>query len=528
MSYEEFKLQFAQMYEHYERHRADNITDPVVRQQHPISTISGWDQQTQANGCLPEDEQWHNSHPSLQEIEHDADKSEPVCSCDYNSTMSEGSPASYVAKQEDSEGVSLDSRTSDLYSDIKIGKESPFSQDSPIKSQIAESPESLLTTEGSPVCNGLHNVLESSPSFGSPAKTKDLTKEEIVEEIVEEILKKSVKLLEENVENVDNVCPVVLDEEIVEAVNEIVNKVDSLSDVAAVQSVVMTTSPEKEVLDSDLSERYLTPIEESEKASGEEIDNNKVDEEIKSAIVDVVLINSKEPDNLSVNVEQTDSNKMISEAVPIIVENSAVSVELEPSNVESSRNIKSTDIPNEFISASPDDSSKSQEGAEVSNEVPTAIENIPTISQICDPSHYASASSDNKTNLESEKSKPATPVKDDKQRRVSLPLNHLEGPAGEPGKEGNVQVSPQKRPRSASTSTQVDPNHFGRLPDIIFKISPFILKLIIVLLYFSLKKRSKTKFSNENNIFMVASHFRSFFLLENRLKRLVFAQIHYT
>lgn len=34
------------MYEHYERHRSDNITDPAVRQQRPISTISGWDTQT--------------------------------------------------------------------------------------------------------------------------------------------------------------------------------------------------------------------------------------------------------------------------------------------------------------------------------------------------------------------------------------------------------------------------------------------------------------------------------------------------
>lgn len=34
------------MYEHYERHRSDNITDPALRQQRPISTISGWDQQS--------------------------------------------------------------------------------------------------------------------------------------------------------------------------------------------------------------------------------------------------------------------------------------------------------------------------------------------------------------------------------------------------------------------------------------------------------------------------------------------------
>ena len=33
------------MYEHYERQRSDNITDPALRQQRPISTISGWEQQ---------------------------------------------------------------------------------------------------------------------------------------------------------------------------------------------------------------------------------------------------------------------------------------------------------------------------------------------------------------------------------------------------------------------------------------------------------------------------------------------------
>lgn len=47
VSYEEFKLQFAQMYEHYERQRTDNITDPALRQARPISTISGWEREEQ-------------------------------------------------------------------------------------------------------------------------------------------------------------------------------------------------------------------------------------------------------------------------------------------------------------------------------------------------------------------------------------------------------------------------------------------------------------------------------------------------
>ncbi|KYB27871.1 Neurobeachin-like Protein [Tribolium castaneum] len=399
VSYEEFKLQFAQMYEHYERHRADNITDPLVRQQHPISTISGWDQQTQvSNGC--HSEEWHNSHP-LQEIEAETDKSEPVCSCDYNSTMSEGSPASYLAKHEDSEGVSLDSRTSDLYSDVKIGKESPFSQDSPIKSQVAEDTPESEATEGSPVCNGIHN--ESSPSFGSPTRiSEEAAKNEIIEEIVQEILSNSEKLLEER--DVGSLSPVVQDEEIIQAVNEVVEVTKDIP-----------TSPEKEVQDSE-SERYLTPTEETEKVCEETDNKAKSDNE-----------NSKLD---SVSDKPTDNK--ISEAVPI-VEISAVSVELEPSNVESSLE---ANIPE----PSCNDDSKN-EGTETS-EVP-AVENIPTISQICDPSHYTSSEETQENAHEEAK------------RRGSLPNGQQDG-----GKENQAQNSPQKRPRSASTSTQVDPNHF--------------------------------------------------------------------
>ena len=70
VSYEEFKLQFAQMYEHYERQRADNITDPEVRQQRPISTISGWDQQHSENDGYSRPATWTvQQNQELQHIE---------------------------------------------------------------------------------------------------------------------------------------------------------------------------------------------------------------------------------------------------------------------------------------------------------------------------------------------------------------------------------------------------------------------------------------------------------------------------
>ena len=56
------------MYEHYERHRSDNITDPEVRQQRPISTISGWDQQHAGNNGYTRPVHWENQQN--QEIQH--------------------------------------------------------------------------------------------------------------------------------------------------------------------------------------------------------------------------------------------------------------------------------------------------------------------------------------------------------------------------------------------------------------------------------------------------------------------------
>ena len=53
VSYEEFKLQFNNMYEKYERRRADNLTDPEERLQKPISTISGWEKQSQKSENSP-------------------------------------------------------------------------------------------------------------------------------------------------------------------------------------------------------------------------------------------------------------------------------------------------------------------------------------------------------------------------------------------------------------------------------------------------------------------------------------------
>lgn len=474
------------MYEHYERQRTDNITDPVVRQQRPISTISGWEHRSQGvpNGYHHDDPQWHTNSATVQEIMNENDKSEQVCNCDFNSPVSEGSPASFIAKQDDSEGVSIDSRTSDLYSDVKIGKESPLSQDSPLQSQIVEeASESTEVLQEKPVCNGIH--LESGSSLGSPEKNMDDTqKTAIVEEIVQEILSKSEKLLEKNLQETDQevivTSAVVKDEEIAQVANEVVSSLEKNTDELKSEETLPTseqadlssqksidlldaeisTSPEKEIQDSDLSERYLTPTTElaeaAEKQEEEQVSERK--EENGSTTITTEnnnytsppLNSSDKSDSIEHNEPTqnetiSDSNKEVSNAVP--TENSAVSVELEPSIVQSS--LENTNNPS---------SSDAQ------------VENIPTISQICDPNIYAVENTTTVLNnsVSDNASVTSTPRKvpdADAKRRVSLPDGQVNFQSQD-GIKGNLaenNVSPHKRPRSASTSTQVDPNHFCKL-----------------------------------------------------------------
>lgn len=487
------------MYEHYERHRADNITDPLVRQQRPISTISGWDHHTQTvpNGYHHEDQRWQNPAAS-QEILQENGKSDQICNCDFSTPVSEGSPASFTAKHEDSEGVSIDSRTSDLYSDVKIGKDSPFSQDSPMKSQIAEeTPESTEIIQDSPICNGILHT-ESSPSLGSPEKNAEDLKTAIVEEIVQEILTKSEKLLEKNLEQVKSelvITSTVIVDEIVQAATEAVNNVEEVEkkqeETKSISSNLPSeqntpkheasfteetqssppkslvdsetpASPEKEIPDSDLSERYLTPTEMAE-------NTEKVEDEDLGAI-EVEKDNnpdtSKDPNSKDsrespsdpvanqeqITLEENSDSKNVSETVPIVENISAVSVaDSEPSIAESS--LEKSNVA--------DDSDRNSEAAT------TQVENIPTISEICDPATFV-ADDEKKQEAEDNnngESQPSTPFKsgEEPKRRISLPSSAAEIQGQENGSDSVANsASPQKRPRSASTSTQVDPNHFGK------------------------------------------------------------------
>ncbi|XP_043255963.1 neurobeachin [Colletes gigas] len=209
VSYEEFKLQFAQMYEHYERQRSDNITDPELRQQRPISTISGWDQQHSGNNGYTKPTPWGNQqnhdaqHIERNYKEFDAsegnDRLEESCSCDLNSidnTESDGSPAIVKSHSEtmdtpqSSEVISLDSRLSDKPETPTTAREIHTDTPTILEEANSEAVSIPTTQETSEVIS-----LESSSDLYSEVHKIESSSPDSM--VVQEVLKKEEESLDQ-------------------------------------------------------------------------------------------------------------------------------------------------------------------------------------------------------------------------------------------------------------------------------------------------------------------------------------------
>ncbi|XP_055684442.1 neurobeachin isoform X17 [Lutzomyia longipalpis] len=228
VSYEEFKLQFAQMYEHYERHRTDNITDPALRQARPISTISGWeresDQVTEGGASIVEIEGGkvcHKVSTATATEECDGENNKMKCGCEDEEVKVTTTSA---------ESVQTISHISDVYS--KQVSSEPICNGNAHDSSTEEekSPAKEITNTSSGGTEVLKQVLEvDADDIIIPPREEGETKE-VVEKIVEEIIEKSEKLLSDCKTTsdemiVESASPVIKDEELELAVNEVVKGV---------------------------------------------------------------------------------------------------------------------------------------------------------------------------------------------------------------------------------------------------------------------------------------------------------------
>ncbi|XP_072945485.1 neurobeachin [Epargyreus clarus] len=536
VSYEEFKLQFAQMYEHYEQRRADNITDPAERQQRPISTISGWDRHDTNTKTIQDTDESETSPVSIrkQNVLNHAAQTE----IGKGLSLREVEGNCICSKSKTSDDVE-DSRTTVVYSEVcKVH--------SPAKEVNTEVPEG-----GCDSVKCTDNEVEHAVDEGEASKPELLNAEnELVQSIIENKLLESsesgIGTIEADSEKTDK--PLTrqgsLDYIPVRDVGDNVSREDnndntdksegipsslSASETASPERIAegLNVITERESELSDPSELYLTP---SEATSPKKIQDNIHSD----AMSDEVLTND-DPKHIAINIV----NDVLTIALETVrsktdddTDSGAISGGLHSEgntpngrddleqDIEDILDQKQTvetianDIVNDIISAVVSKSDNETVISEHSSPQKETVPDLPQESDVLPPDEElvidpeieqtkeeAKHEKDNETedtkeenqreesnDAEEDKSPEIPPIStisenislankkeheaeedrnresDREKRRVSLPgdgemkqdSNRAEGVASQ---GTNTSTSP-RRPRSASTSTQVDSNHF--------------------------------------------------------------------
>ncbi|KAL9700780.1 hypothetical protein quinque_004221 [Culex quinquefasciatus] len=213
--YEEFKLQFAQMYEHYEKHRTDNITDPALRQQRPISTISGWERGAGGTGGDRGGGGGDDGGGGVEKGE--------VAAIEAKKCVCEPEDAEVGGKVD---GKRVVENGHDLEEDLEEEEEEEEEE------MMEEEPMGSEEEDESEDCS--QSELKKAMEIGALKDSQEVS-EQVVGTIVEEIISKSESMLKDPEELETEAAseqttssPVIKDEEIELAVNEVVQGVLSL------------------------------------------------------------------------------------------------------------------------------------------------------------------------------------------------------------------------------------------------------------------------------------------------------------
>lgn len=329
------------MYEHYERHRTDNITDPALRRAHPISTISGWDRDrdderieniashqpkpsaitnTQINGTTAY--KVRKVSKSEQTDENDTVDLEQVkCACD------------------DDDDDDVENKSDDKAKTTTVATSGKVDENTDVKKPISSISSISQVYNETVVCNGnTHAVSSEDESMSSPQKSTTTTTDEsealkkkleidshregddnkqIVEEIVEDILKKSESLMDDCKKSLDDennilneaesASSVIKDEEIELAVSEVVKGVREIEKKAKreteKQNLLQTTVDNTPVSDAVVDE---TTIQEPNADRDEKTDSAAVNENVIESADDTVekMSNGEDEDDIEEDEEE--------------------------------------------------------------------------------------------------------------------------------------------------------------------------------------------------------------------------------
>ncbi|XP_059616700.1 neurobeachin isoform X3 [Phlebotomus argentipes] len=431
VSYEEFKLQFAQMYEHYERHRTDNITDPALRQARPISTISGWERESDqpAEGA------------SIVEIEggkvcqkiSTATATEEECDGE-NNKMKCGCEDEEVKVTASADSVQTISHISDVYSkQVSEAICNGNAHDSSTEEEKSPAKEAAKAPSGGPEV--LKQVLEVDVDVEEPHEEGET--KEVVEQIVEEIIEKSEKLLsdckttsDEMIIETETASPVIKDEELELAVNEVVKGVREI---------------ERKVKGDSDDNHSISRSNNNLDISDSATSNDKTDLLLSSAII----CNSSAIAAADRVVSETD-DEIVGAIVKEIVEKSLDEVTgVEVDIVEQAKEVVDNVLRDASVVSTI--SSKPLEDA-AREEIASSIVN--EMVDICLDDQVEKLPGDGDTSQSGEAK--------GERCEVQSPVEKIDASSVvENGIQTSETNSPQvQRPQSASTSTQVENNHF--------------------------------------------------------------------
>lgn len=361
------------MYEHYERHRTDNITDPALRRAHPISTISGWDQDRDDpvnSGAQPIEsttttvpppsvankkvEAIETAEPSVpytnginkseqtddddEAIDLDTDTVKCACTDEDQQNVTEATEA--PIKNHQSISSISDVYNKQINADVQCNGVSHEIDTEEDTTSLSMSPEKESDT-GSSIGGG-QAALKKSLDIDGEEEEDDEEEEmggegkEIVEEIIEEILQKSEEMLSDcqkeavaaqiDMEHGTTSSPVIKDDEIELAVSEVVK---------GVREIEMKTKRDnenitQEQLITNKTSTTTTPttITSTPNTTMETIDTNINDEktDLSSAIISNENLNTANSELLETlknnnTVEVISTKEMITTIVNEVIDN---------------------------------------------------------------------------------------------------------------------------------------------------------------------------------------------------------------
>lgn len=498
VSYEEFKLQFAQMYEHYERHRTDNITDPALRRAHPISTISGWDQDRDDSSAA--------DHIKIEEIK----------GADNNQTNNYHATNGISDKSDQTNDVDMDN--------VKCACEGDDQQRQPQQPQLSankdeEAPKLVSSISsisdvynkqinGETICDGnrLDDVSEET-SVGTPEKEaagsgqealkqvleidsyeKEEESKEIVEEIIENILQKSEALLEDCKNASDLIThdstssPVIKDEEIELAVSEVVKGV---LEIEKIKRDNETTLPE---VQTTVSSSETNDISEANDAliikKSLNIDNNVTDDSIKTDLLlstatianNNQTISETKDDDTNDDIQGIITN-IVHEVIDNCLEQTILNDNEKCDNNNSEAGVTQTAV--EVVEKVLEDAvvgTAAESSPNTNEEIAKSI--LYEIVDKCVRGEVAADEKEEEENNNDDSSVTATPpsvnVNNEKtevtaavsEKSIAQTAARMDVEGGNNVESNSTSNKPasvhnERRPQSASTSTQVENNHFG-------------------------------------------------------------------